>query len=258
MFEVAYNREFAATLSQMLHGLLLGYRARRIKYGELADEWPIGRTPPEIERKYEEDMKAREELEVATSDNSSHDDDGDEDDTRVDPKRGASSPDPPRQLPHVLWLLTPPQSVHEPLLKPCGRKRRRNLSTDKEDASERPVPQIQVSSTTTEVAIAVGNVLSAGLREESRKRGRALDDERKNPIRTCGSSSVTRLPPAENALPSGSKEKAQKRRRTRDVVDNKEEKTIEWPLKSCVTTPRSSRRLRILRPRKAEAGRERY
>ena len=258
VFEAAYNREFAATLSQILHGTVLGHRARRIKYRELADEWPIGRTPPEVKRKYEDEIKAREELEVATSDDSSHGDDGDGDDGRVDPKKGVSAPDPPCRLRHALWLPTPPQSVHDTLLEPCGRKRRRNFGADEEDEEEKDRPtKIHISSTTISVAFAAENALSNGLPEKSRKRRRTRDEGKKHPTMTRVSPFVTRVPLLKNDLPSGSKGKGQKRRRTQDV-DDEEEETRKRPLNTLVTTPRNGRRPRICRPRRAEAGRYRY
>lgn len=94
-------------------------------------KWPIGRTPPEVNEKYDAEIKA---LEAAPSaDSSDNDGDGDGGDGRVGPKEGITALGPRRRSPRVPCLHTLPQSTDDPPPKPRGRKRRRKTKRERID-----------------------------------------------------------------------------------------------------------------------------
>ena len=242
VFETTHDEEFAAKLSWTLNGAVIGQMARRIKYREAADEWPIGRTPPEVKEKRKAELKAQEELEGVTSDDSSdNDNDGDGADGKVGPKKGVAAPNRPRRPHQAPWLPTPPPSADDPLPK---------SGTDEEDdeGKERPT-KTRVSSTTTRVGF-TENALPNGSQGKGRKRWRISgpdgedDDEKEHPTKTH-ISSTTSVGPAKNAPPDGSQGKRRKRRRTHDVDDGEEE--------TRVTATRGSTRLHPGRARRSGA-----
>ncbi|KAI5922761.1 hypothetical protein F4810DRAFT_711350 [Camillea tinctor] len=51
-------QEFANTLATTLGRVLFKQEIRRRRYGNVADEWPPGRTPPEVLDKHKAEMKA--------------------------------------------------------------------------------------------------------------------------------------------------------------------------------------------------------
>ncbi|KAI1348878.1 hypothetical protein F5Y01DRAFT_291047 [Xylaria sp. FL0043] len=61
VWENGYSKEFASTLACKLDGLLMIQRCRQNQYREAADEWPIGRTPPEVKERHEADLREMDE-----------------------------------------------------------------------------------------------------------------------------------------------------------------------------------------------------
>ncbi|KAI1420107.1 hypothetical protein F5Y12DRAFT_774602 [Xylaria sp. FL1777] len=182
----AYDGQFAATLERHLNALLTVQTYRRAMYHGVADEWPIGRTPPEVKEERKAELKALDELEGVTSDDDGGDnDDGDKnkdkdakgkgkggnggiDVARVGPGKPVTAPD---------WLPTPPPSAESPpLATPHKRKRRRISGEDDDDddeKKERPAkkhtsPPIQEASDATEDAVTNPNIAQ----QKSRKRRR--------------------------------------------------------------------------------------
>ncbi|TVY68945.1 hypothetical protein LSUE1_G009486 [Lachnellula suecica] len=58
VFQGTYNEEFVSTLENELNHIITQQIWRRRKYRDAADEWPIGRTPPEIKEKRATEVKA--------------------------------------------------------------------------------------------------------------------------------------------------------------------------------------------------------
>lgn len=94
-------------------------------YREEVDEWPIGHTPPEVKERYHAALKRQEELEGATSDSDSSDD------NRKDgPGSGkGAAPGQRHSLP------TPPHSAGRPL--PIHGRKRRIAGTRREEREVR-------------------------------------------------------------------------------------------------------------------------
>jgi hypothetical protein len=59
----AYDDQFAAVLNQHLDAVIIEQKYRREMYHGVADEWPMGHTPPEVKEKRKAELKAQEELE---------------------------------------------------------------------------------------------------------------------------------------------------------------------------------------------------
>ncbi|KAF2245140.1 hypothetical protein BU26DRAFT_522255 [Trematosphaeria pertusa] len=114
---------------------------QKAMYRQAADEWPIGRTPPEVKEKRNAELKALQELEGATSDDGSDSDnnrDGNGIDAGVGPGKTVAAPDRPRRRPRQAdWLPTPPLSAESPLATPHRRKQRR-ISEEDDKEKERP------------------------------------------------------------------------------------------------------------------------
>lgn len=90
-----------------LHGAGVAQITRENMYGQpAADEWPIGRTPPEVREIYELRVKAQLELWDITSDDS---DDGDH--GRIGPEKGKPTTSRPRGPPQTHEFPTPPISA---------------------------------------------------------------------------------------------------------------------------------------------------
>ncbi|KXX76723.1 hypothetical protein MMYC01_209301 [Madurella mycetomatis] len=169
--QVAYNDQFAAALEQHLDAVITEQICRSVMYHGAADEWPMGHTPPEIKEKRNAEVKAQEELEGATSDDSSDNDDDDKDkgsndiDARVGPENPVASDRPrrPRRPRQADWLPTPPLSAESPLATPHRRKRRR--------IEEKECPAKRHVSFAQEVSAAVSNTAQ----QKGWKRRRTLD-----------------------------------------------------------------------------------
>ncbi len=71
VFENPQPIHFAIALEQELGGLITAQNCRRRMYRDAADEWPIGRTPPEVKEKRKAEVKALVELWDITSDDGS-------------------------------------------------------------------------------------------------------------------------------------------------------------------------------------------
>ncbi|MCJ1251338.1 hypothetical protein MMC30_008570 [Trapelia coarctata] len=181
VFQEAYDDQFAAALELHLDAVSTQQICRRVKYHGAADEWPIGRTPPEVKDKRKAELKALDELEGATSDDGSDNDDdkGNDIDARVDPGKTVVAPDRPRpRRPRQAgWLPTPPLSAESPLITPHRRKRRRTSEEDDEE-KERPAKK-HVSSakevSAEEVSATAEDAVPNTLQQKGRKRQRALD-----------------------------------------------------------------------------------
>ena len=137
IFEKAYDEEFAAALARKLKALTIGQIVRRVMYRQAADEWPIGRTPPEVKEHRRAELRALEELEGVTSDGAS---DSDRDDHAT--ADGSASSEKAQAAPgrafqpqpqEARWLPTPPLSAHSPIPTLYGRKRRRVSIGDDEE-----------------------------------------------------------------------------------------------------------------------------
>ena len=210
----AYDDRFATALKQHLDAVITEQICRSVMYHGAADEWPMGHTPPEIKEKRNAEVKAQEEREGATSDDSTDNDDDDKDksgniNARVGPENPVASdrPQRPRRPRQSDWLPTPPLSAESPLATPHRRKRRRISEEDE----EKECPAKKHVSFAQEVSAA-----------------------------------------AEDAMSNRAHQKGWKRRRILDVGDE-EEREKEWPSKVRVTTARPSsiwlQRLRA-RPRR--------
>lgn len=81
VFRDPNEAEFAAKLEKRLEFLTFIQACRRNKYHEAADEWPVGRTPPEVIEKSAAELKALMELWDVTSD-----DENDKNDTKIGSK----------------------------------------------------------------------------------------------------------------------------------------------------------------------------
>ncbi|KAF2807497.1 uncharacterized protein BDZ99DRAFT_80757 [Mytilinidion resinicola] len=142
----AYDDQFVAALELHLDAVLTEQICRRVMYHDAADDWPIGRTPPEVKEKRKAELKALEELEGATSDDGSDNDDdkdkgGNDIGARVEPGKTVAAPDRPRRprRPRQAGRFpTPPLSAESPLTAPHRRKRRR-ISEEDDEEKERPV-----------------------------------------------------------------------------------------------------------------------
>ena len=90
-------------------------------YRQAADEWPIGHTPPEVKEQYKAEMKALEEQEEITSDDSANSDQN----GRVAPGKGVLASNSPRRSSQIHGLPTPPISADSPLIITANKCRRR-------------------------------------------------------------------------------------------------------------------------------------
>ncbi|KAJ9129931.1 hypothetical protein NKR23_g12411 [Pleurostoma richardsiae] len=179
VFQEPYDGRFAAALEQHLDAVSTQQICRRVKYCDAADEWPIGRTPPEVKEKRKAELKTLGELEGATSDDGSDNDDDDKDkggndiDVRVGPGNPVAPDRPrrPRRLPQADWLPTPPLSAESPLATPHRRKRRRISEEDeeKERSAKKHVSFAQ------EVSAAAKDAMPNTVQQKGRKRRRTLD-----------------------------------------------------------------------------------
>lgn len=164
-------------------GVSWGQKVRRLKYCEAADEWPIGRTPPNVKEKYDAEVKALDE--ALSADSSDNDNDGNghgghgDHGSRVGPKQGipALGPRPAAGHPEFPGSRPPPQSADDLPPKPRGRNRRRRRRNP-----------------------------------EGRRRRKKIDSERF----VCGSSLQREDSAAKNALSNRLTRKRQKRRWTQE------------------------------------------
>jgi hypothetical protein len=103
-------------------------------YHGAADEWPMGHTPPELKDKRKAELKVLEELEGATSDDNSDNEDenkdkgGNDSNARVGPGKSAAA-----AVPNRPWLPSPPLSAESPLATLHRRKRRRTCEENEEE-----------------------------------------------------------------------------------------------------------------------------
>ncbi|KAL8941859.1 MAG: hypothetical protein Q9216_002003 [Gyalolechia sp. 2 TL-2023] len=169
VFEETSNEDFAATLYQELHALLVVQNSRRAMYRQAAEEWPIGRTPPEMKEQRAAGLKVVLQFEGITSDES---DKGDDAGLEEDVVATADRPHPP---PQARFLPIPTLSVDGPPSTPRGRKRRRISDSDKENTGGKQRPRKTLPSSTTTGH--VENALRNGSQGMSRKRRRTCDDD---------------------------------------------------------------------------------
>ncbi|KAI3338905.1 hypothetical protein F4824DRAFT_498756 [Ustulina deusta] len=183
VFQEAYDDKFPAALELHLGAVVTEQICRTAMYHGAADEWPMGHTPTEIKEKRKAELKAQEELEGATSDDESDNDDGKHKggngiDGAVGRGNTVAAPDQPRrprrpQRPHQAeWLPTPPISAESPLSTPHRRKRRR-VSEEDDEEKERPAKK-HVSSA-KEVSAAAGDAVPNTPQQKSRKQRRTVD-----------------------------------------------------------------------------------
>lgn len=170
MFEKAYDENFAVTLTRKLYAIAVEHIVRRAMYRQAADEWPTGHTPPEVKEQYEAEMKAREEQEEITSDDSgSSDHDG-----RVGSGKGVLASNPPRRPPKTHGLPTPPISADSPLSITAEKCRRRVSDGRDNEQRER---RTKTHVTFTKTIDSAENALPNESRGRSRKRRRNQDVE---------------------------------------------------------------------------------
>ncbi|KAK2731287.1 hypothetical protein FQN57_003533 [Myotisia sp. PD_48] len=142
VWEKAYDEQFAAQLQLRLYGLYYRQTCRRAIYHNAADEWPIGRTPPEIKEKRNAELEALDALWDITSEDSNVDNDDNKSGTSVDTTVNLEKP-----VAEVVadCLPTPPLSAEIPLVTPHRRKRRRVSMEDHEDRVKEHPSQKQAS-----------------------------------------------------------------------------------------------------------------
>ncbi|KAF2254138.1 hypothetical protein BU26DRAFT_134186 [Trematosphaeria pertusa] len=138
VFENGYDKDFLDRLHRKLELLVMVQGWRTGKYREAADEWPIGRTPPEIKERRAAEMKAQREL--WDSDCSTGDEDPNVIYTRVGPGKTVAAPDRPPRRPtppvpgQADSLPTPALSTESPL-NTSHRTKRRRIPEEGEEAS---------------------------------------------------------------------------------------------------------------------------
>lgn len=137
-------------------------KARRIMYHEAADEWPIGRTPPELREKRKAEVEAIEAL-WDVSDSSDSDHERDDANERVGTEKGVARS---RRLPQPYWLPTPPLATDGPLLPPPRKKRRRVSGEDEEDDEEKKRPAKRLSTSIATGISPAETPLADGSREK--------------------------------------------------------------------------------------------
>ncbi|MCJ1309561.1 hypothetical protein MMC25_003221 [Agyrium rufum] len=236
VFREPYDDKFITTLDRSLNSLSWRQELRQHKYHGAADEWPVGRTPPEITEMYEAEMKALDELWDA-SDNSQDDYVKDRGctavDARIGPGKTVTTPERSRKSHQAGLIPTPPLSTQSPLTTPHRWKRRR-ISEEDDEKKERPAKK-QISSA-KEVsaedftAIAKATVPNIS-QQETRKRQKVCeeddDEEKEHPVKTHVSSaeefSTLKIPAtAKDGVPNTSQQEVRKRRRALDVGGEKE------------------------------------
>lgn len=169
VFEKTYDAKFAAALEQQIRALIVEQTCRSVMYRGAADEWPIGHTPPEMKEKRNAELKAQEEIEGATSEDSSDNDNDDNNDisVRVEASSGKTVVAPGQ----ADWLPTPPLSSQSPLATPHRRKRRR---ISEEGHEEMACPTKMRVSSTRDIS-ATEDAIPNTLQCSGRKRRRILD-----------------------------------------------------------------------------------
>ncbi|KAL8905547.1 MAG: hypothetical protein Q9207_002573 [Kuettlingeria erythrocarpa] len=175
VWEKPPDEEFAATLYREIHSLTVVQKGRRNMYRQAAEEWPIGRTPPEVKEQRDAELKVLLDREGITSDSSGDSDNGDDAaGGRASLAEGVvTAADRPHPPPQAHSLLTPPLSAHGPLSASHGRKRRRISGANKENNREMKRPRKTLpNSTTTGLS---ENALRNGSQGISRKRRRSGD-----------------------------------------------------------------------------------
>ncbi|KAL8874212.1 MAG: hypothetical protein Q9198_006917 [Flavoplaca austrocitrina] len=217
VFERTPNEEFAATLYQELHALLVVQNCRRNMYRQAAEEWPIGRTPPEVKEQRDAELKELLQFEGITSD-SSGDSDKSEDAAGGDAgleEDVVATADRPHPPPQARFQPIPALSVDVPPSTLRGRKRRRISGSDKENNGEKQRPRKNLFSSTTTDHVENARNGSQGM---SRKRRR-----------TCGDDDD-------------------------DDDDDDEAGILQRPTKTHVSATRTSRRLQACRPIQSRVG----
>ncbi|KAI1739754.1 hypothetical protein F4680DRAFT_421436 [Xylaria scruposa] len=144
VFQKGYDEQFAARLEINLRMVIVVQEIRRHKYGEVADEFRRGYTPPEAREKREAELKAMAEL-WERSDSSDNDSDGCEIDkykggsdsnAQVGPGKPVATPDQPPRPHQTHCLPSPPSSAESSLA--TTHKRKRRISSDDEEEKEHP------------------------------------------------------------------------------------------------------------------------
>ncbi|OTB02491.1 hypothetical protein M426DRAFT_322585 [Hypoxylon sp. CI-4A] len=158
VFEKAYDVGFSVELTRQLNALLVRETCRNVMYHGAADEWPIGRTPPELKEKRQAELKALEELEYITSGNEVEITDEDSE---------AVSRSLENRLP------TPPQSTDSPTI--LGERKRDNM----------PGMNDSEMRFTTISSIPEGSLVSNALSDNVRKRKSAPDMREEHPAKAC-------------------------------------------------------------------------
>ncbi|KAE9962340.1 hypothetical protein BLS_000459 [Venturia inaequalis] len=153
VFQEAYNDQFAAALEMQLYAVVVEQTCRTAMYHSAADEWPMGYTPKEIKEKRKVELEAQEELEGATSNDESDNDDGKYKEgngiigavSRRNTVAASNRPRRPRRSRQAEWLPTPPMSAESPPGTLNRSKRRRVIEEDEE--GKKRLAKNHVSST---------------------------------------------------------------------------------------------------------------
>jgi hypothetical protein len=135
----SYDADFVAKLEMYLDVTIMQQDLRRSKYHSDADEWPIGRTPPELKVKREVELKAMEELwDITSNDSSDNNEDKDEGfaSIRDDTRKTATAPAQPRNSRQAGGLPSPSLSAENSPATPHSRKRRRISEEDDEEKED--------------------------------------------------------------------------------------------------------------------------
>ena len=139
VLEKPYNIEFVKRLNMYLDVLVMRQGWRRSIYRSDADEWPIGRTPPELKERRKAELKAMEELwDITSDDSSANNEDKDEgvNGIRDDKKRTGAALAQPRTSRQTGGLPSPSLSAEISLATPYSRKRRRISEEDDEEKED--------------------------------------------------------------------------------------------------------------------------
>lgn len=153
---------------------------RTAMYHGAADEWPMGHTPTEIKEKRKVELKAQEELEGATSNDESDNDDGKFKGgngiigtvSRRSTVAASNRPRRPQRPRQAEWLPTPPMSAESPPSTPHRNKRRRVIEEDEEEKERLAKKHVSYAK---EIPAAAGDTVPKTQQQKSRKRRQTVD-----------------------------------------------------------------------------------
>jgi len=135
-----YDIEFVDKLNMFLDVIVMRQGWRRSMYHSDADEWPIGRTPPELKERRKAELKAMEELwDITSDDSSANNEDKDEgvngirDDKK---KRTGAAPAQLRTLRQTGGLPSPSLSAEISLATPPYSRKRWRISEEDDEEKE--------------------------------------------------------------------------------------------------------------------------